>query len=121
MRTLRQLQEIPVYVATAWWRESEPFLTIVGGSEKAVETAIQFEMLRVAAEAYDQQSTKERARDDFLIDMSRSFAKRDTLGNVLPAHVLDNYCSEKMLPHRSFDSDNFQSLVNGDPNAVVTF
>jgi hypothetical protein len=80
IKTKKELQEIPVYVASAWWRDCEPFLTVVGGSEKAVEAAIGAEMLRVAAEAHDQQETKERERDDFLLDMARSFAQRETLG-----------------------------------------
>lgn len=79
MKTKRELQETTIYVASVWWRNFEPFLTVVGGSERAVETAIEAEMLRVAAEAYDQQETKERERDDFLLDMARSFAQPDTL------------------------------------------
>ncbi|PYT82678.1 MAG: hypothetical protein DMG40_05225 [Acidobacteria bacterium] len=115
------MQETPVYVASAWWRNCEPFVTIVGGSQKAVETTIQAVMLQTATDAYNEQGSKKRERDDFLLDMARSFAKRDTLGNVFPAHVLENYCSEKLLRHRYLDYQNFHSLVNGDPNAIVRF
>jgi len=76
-------------------------------------------MLRVATEAYDQQDAKERGRDDFLLDMARSFAERDTVGNILPASVLESYISKKLLPHRHLDYQGFHSLVNGDSNAIV--
>ena len=121
MKTKRELQETPIYVASVWWRNCEPFLTIVGGSEKAVETAIEAEMLRFAAEAYDQQETKARERDDFLLDMARSFAQRDTLGRVFPAAVLESYITEKLLRHRYLDYQGFHSLVNGDSDAIVRF
>jgi len=49
MKTKRELQETTVYIASVWWRNCEPFLTIVGGSASAVETAIEAAMLRVAA------------------------------------------------------------------------
>ena len=119
MKTMKELQETTVYVASVWWRDCEPFLTILGGSKKAVETAIEAEMLRVATEAYDQQDAKERGRDDFLLDMAWSFAERDTVGNILPASVLESYISKKLLPHRHLDYQGFHSLVNGDSNAIV--
>jgi|SRR5215467_13219881 len=119
MKTMKELQETTVYVASAWWRDCEPFLTVVGGSEKTVETAIKAEMLRVATEAYDQQETKECGRDDFLLDMARSFAERDTVGNIFPASVLESYISKKLLNHHQLDYQGFHSLVNGDSNAIV--
>jgi len=121
VKTKRELQETPIYVASIWWRNCEPFLTIVGGSEKAVEMAIETEMLRVAGDAYEQQETKKRERDDFLLDMARSFAQPDTLGNIFPASVLESYITEKLLRHRYLDYQGFHSLVNGDSNAIVHF
>jgi len=119
MKTKRELQETTVYIASVWWRNCEPFLTIVGGSASAVETAIEAAMLRVAAEAYAQQETKERGQDDFLLDMARSFAQQDRLGNIFPASVLESYITEKLLRHRYLDYQGFHSLVNGDCNATV--
>jgi len=120
MKTRRELQETAVYVASVWWRDCEPFLTIVGGSAKAVETAIEAEMLRVATESYDQQDAKERERDDFLLDMARSFAERDTLGNVFPAPVLERYCRRTAAAGQGNAGDlDLLPLVNGDPNAIV--
>ena len=121
MKVKQELKEMPVYVASAWWRDCEPFVTVVGGSEKIVEAAIQATMLKMATDVYDDQEIKERERDDFLLDMARTFTTRDTLGHVFPDHVLESYCSEKLLRHRYLDYQNFHSLVNGDPNAVVHF
>ena len=76
MRTRRELQETPVYVASAWWRNCEPFVTIVGGSQKAVETTIQAVMLQTATDAYNEQGSKKRERDDFLDPAEPLFQRR---------------------------------------------
>ena len=88
MKTKRELQETPIYVASIWWRNCEPFLTIVGGSEKAVEMAIEAEMLRVAGDAYEQQETKKRERDDFLLDMAPFICTTRQ-----PRQYLSGFCS----------------------------
>jgi hypothetical protein len=45
-----------VYVASAWWRYSDPFVTIVGKTADAVEKAIHRVMKEEASEAVDSES-----------------------------------------------------------------
>jgi len=69
-----------VYVASVWWRDSDPFVTVVGTTIKKVEAKVKRIMKEEAAEARD--SGTHKSINAALDDLAWSGVHSDSLESI---------------------------------------
>ena len=120
------VSEQTVYVASAWWHDCDPFVTICGNSPKRVEKAIMRAMRDAATDAYNQseQEDKRRVRD-YLDDIGWSGVNAFQFDAIIPDRIIAQYedaytrDTATVTHHPDMDYSDYECLRRGDKDAIV--
>lgn len=112
-----------VYVASAWWRECDPFVTVVGNNEKRVEKTIYRVMKDQAIDAYNSsESEDQRKVRDYLDDIGWSGVSTFAFDSIIPENIIRQYEGDaegRIFHHPDMDYHDYAALRDGDRDAVV--
>jgi hypothetical protein len=120
------VSEQTVYVASAWWHDCDPFVSVCGNSPRAVEKAIMRSMRDAAIDVYNQSGPEDKRKvRDYLDDIGWSGVNAFQFDAIIPQHTIDRYepgfsGGEQHVTHDSeMDYFDYEALRRGDKTAIV--
>jgi hypothetical protein len=112
-----------VYVASAWWNDSDPFVTIVGNDPKKVERAAYSAMKDTATDAYNSSEPEDKRKvRDFLDDIGWSGVNTFAFDAIIPHDVIAQYEADEngtVAHYPGLDYLDYQQLRDGERDAIV--
>jgi hypothetical protein len=120
------VSEQTVYVASAWWHDCDPFVSICGNSPKHVEKAIMRAMRDAATDAYNESEPEDKRKvRDYLDNIGWSGVNAFQFDAIIPQHTIDRYepgfsGGQETVTHDSeMDYFDYEALRRGDKDAIV--
>ena len=112
-----------VYVASAWWEDCDPFVTVVGNDPKKVERAISGAMKDAATDAYNGSESDDKRRvRDFLNDIGWTGVTLFAFDSIIPDKIIAQYEAEEngiVAHHPDMAFADYELLRDGDRDAIV--
>lgn len=115
-----------LFVGSAWWRDNDPFVTLVGNSARAVEKALYRAMRDAAIDAYNSSEPEDKKRvRDYLDEIAWSGVSTFAFADIIPERAIEAYepafKDEVTTFTHSCDMDYFdyEALRRGDKTVVV--
>jgi len=112
-----------VYVASAWWEDNDPFVTVAGNDPRKVEKAINRAMKDAATDAYNGSEPEDKRKlRDYLNDIGWSGVNTFAFDAVIPHKVIAQYEAGEnstVAHHPDMDYTDYELLRDGDKDAIV--
>lgn len=115
-----------VYVASAWWRDNDAFVTVVGNSARLVEKTIFKAMRNAAIDEYNSSDSEDkRTIRDWMDDIAWSGVNAFAFDAIIPDRVISAYeeaykTDAQFVAHcPDMDYSDYEMLRDGRKDVVV--
>jgi hypothetical protein len=115
-----------VYVSSAWWRDCDAFVTVVGNSARLVEKTIFKAMRNAAIDEYNSSEPEDKKRvRDYMDDIAWSGVNAFAFDAIIPERVISAYeeaykTDAQFIAHScDMDYSDYEMLRDGRKDVVV--
>jgi len=123
--TENRIEDQTVYVASAWWRENDAFVTVVGNSARLVEKTIFKAMRNAAIDAYNSDCEDGKRVRDYMDDIAWSGVNAFAFDAIVPERIIRQYeesystDADTVTHHPDMDYSDYEMLRDGRKDIVV--